>query len=96
MPHLCIRTARCPRYPRVAVLADMNEVTLTFHLGEEVTPDLFAEKIAYACARGGAIRPGEKVQCGWIMFTYESDNEIVELGGTVIGNLPTITRREYA
>lgn len=70
------------------------KVTLTFHLDEEVTPDLFAEKVALACARGGAIREGEKVQCGWIIFTYENSLGIVELSGKEIGNIPIVTRSE--
>lgn len=37
----------------------MREVTVTFHLSEHVTPELFAEKVALACARGNAIRVGE-------------------------------------
>jgi len=37
-----------------------HAVTLTFLLDEEVTPQLFAQKIARACA-GGALRPGEAV-----------------------------------
>ena len=37
-----------------------HKVTLTFLLDEEVTPQLFAQKIALACS-GGALRPGEAV-----------------------------------
>lgn len=36
-------------------------VTLRFILDEEVTPEIFVRKVADACSRGGAIRPGEKV-----------------------------------
>lgn len=39
-----------------------SEVTLTFCLQESVTPEIFAGKIALACARGGALRPGEAVR----------------------------------
>ncbi len=38
------------------------KVTLTFELDEVVTPHLFARKVADACARNGAIRPGEIVR----------------------------------
>lgn len=37
-------------------------VTLEFLLEEEVTPDLFARKIAEACGEYYAIRPGEAVR----------------------------------
>jgi hypothetical protein len=37
-----------------------HRVTLTFLLDEEVTPRLFAVKIARACG-GGTLRPGEAV-----------------------------------
>jgi hypothetical protein len=37
-----------------------HKVTLTFLLDEEVTPQLFAVKIARACG-GGTLRPGEAV-----------------------------------
>lgn len=36
------------------------QVTLTFNLLEEVTPDLFAGKVALACCRG-ALRGGEGI-----------------------------------
>lgn len=39
-------------------------VALSFDLDEEVTPDLFASKVALACAKGGALRPGEAVVLG--------------------------------
>lgn len=37
-----------------------HPVTLTFLLDEEVTPQLFAQKIALACG-GSALRPGEAI-----------------------------------
>lgn len=37
-----------------------HEVTLTFLLDEEVTPQLFAVKVARACG-GGTLRPGEAI-----------------------------------
>ena len=37
-----------------------HAVTLTFLLDEEVTPQLFAQKIARACA-GSVLRPGEAI-----------------------------------
>lgn len=45
-------------------------VTLRFELDEEVTPEIFVRKVADACSRGGAIRPGERVttQDGYIGF----------------------------
>jgi len=38
----------------------MHPVTLTFLLDEEVTPQLFAQKIALACG-GSVLRPGEAI-----------------------------------
>lgn len=40
----------------------MHAVTLTFLLDEEVTPDLFAHRVAEACAMEAALRVGEAVQ----------------------------------
>jgi hypothetical protein len=37
-----------------------HPVTLTFLLDEEVTPQIFAQKIALACG-GGTLRPGEGI-----------------------------------
>lgn len=37
------------------------KVNLTFHLDEEVTPEIFCLRVATACSKGGAIRPGESV-----------------------------------
>lgn len=47
-----------------------HEVTLTFVLDEEVTPGIFAEKIALACAYRGAIRVGERVAGGNRIYEY--------------------------
>ena len=38
-----------------------HRVTLTFELDEEVTPSIFAGKVAQACS-SGALRPGESVE----------------------------------
>lgn len=35
------------------------ETTIKFFTTEEVTPDLFAEKVALACMKHGALREGE-------------------------------------
>jgi hypothetical protein len=35
------------------------EVTITFLLDEEVTPELFARRVAMACGKQYALRPGE-------------------------------------
>ena len=51
----------------------MHEVTLTFLTNEEVTPHLFAEKIAWACARGGALRIGERVESEGYLYEYTED-----------------------
>ena len=71
-----------------------HEVTLTFILGEEVTPRIFAEKIAFACARGGAIRVGERVcvdENGTpYLYEYTGDNGSLDLGPTKIENIPTV------
>lgn len=39
----------------------MSRVTLHFDLNGPVTPELFAQRVAQACDRFGAMRPGEKV-----------------------------------
>jgi hypothetical protein len=36
-------------------------VALEFRLDEQVTPGIFAERVAEACASYGALRPGEAV-----------------------------------
>lgn len=38
-----------------------SEVTLTFVLDEDVTPDYLALRVAQACSRG-ALRPGESIR----------------------------------
>jgi len=38
-----------------------HKVTITFSLLEEVTPRIFAGRVAEACARYGTLRPGERV-----------------------------------
>lgn len=37
------------------------DVTVTFHLGEEVTPEIFLKRVAQACGDAYALRPGEGV-----------------------------------
>jgi hypothetical protein len=54
----------------------MNEVTLTFYLDEEVTPRIFAEKIAVACAKGGAIREGERVGSGIYVYEFTGHEDV--------------------
>lgn len=39
----------------------MPDVTLTFRLDEDVTPDHLAARVAQACAKYYALRPGEGV-----------------------------------
>jgi hypothetical protein len=39
-----------------------REVTLTFVLLEDVTPDIFATRVAATCGHGGGLRPGEGVR----------------------------------
>jgi hypothetical protein len=51
------------------------KVLLVFDLNEEVTPELFCEKIARACSKGGAIRPGESVSTVNLNFVTESSIE---------------------
>lgn len=45
---------------RTISLPKKHAVTLIFLLDEEVTPQLFARKVALACSNG-ALRPGEAV-----------------------------------
>jgi hypothetical protein len=37
------------------------KVRLTFVLDEDVDPDIFASKVALACGKGYALRPGEGI-----------------------------------
>lgn len=37
------------------------KVNIAFYLDEEVTPEIFCLRVATACAKSGAIRPGESV-----------------------------------
>lgn len=39
-----------------------REVRLTFSLLEDVTPDIFASKVALACGARYALRPGEAIR----------------------------------
>lgn len=60
-----------------------KRVTLHFDLAEDVTPELFAGKIASACA-SGALRPGESVTVevddgdGSVTYTVTEDRLIDE------------------
>lgn len=61
------------------------EVILHFYTEEEVTPRIFAQKIALACARSGAIRVGERVCAGNYVYEYTGD---VVLKPGVVGTNP--------
>ena len=58
-------------------------VRLEFHLDEEVTPNIFAKKIAWACIRGGALRAGEyiRVPSTWATFHATIRDESNECDG---------------
>lgn len=60
-------------------------VTLHFDLDEEVTPDLFAGKVASACSEG-ALRPGESVFAdeGTLRYTI---NEMLLLDDPLLSGL---------
>ena len=66
------------------------DVSLTFLLDEEVSPELFAPKILAACARAGAIRDGEGVSIPEGLWLYEGDVDFEDLGARTIH--PRITR----
>jgi hypothetical protein len=51
--------------------ADRTKATLTFELDEEVDPQLFAQKVALACAHRGALREGEAVVGGGIRYRFK-------------------------
>lgn len=61
-------------------------VMLQFDLDEDVTPGIFAARVATACAERGALRPGEKVSTYDLMATYtvaeDGDKLVVEAGVT--------------
>lgn len=61
----------------------MNEVVLHFYLEEEVTPEIFAQKVAKALARSGAIRVGERVCSGDYVYEYTGE-QLVPIG--MVGN----------
>lgn len=72
-------------------------VKLTFILQEDVTPELFGEKIAMACARGGAIRVGERVALDADVQWARTENIVIPAG--VVGkheirNVPNVLRVE--
>ena len=50
-----------------------RQVVLIFNLEEDVTPDLFARRVAEACVRYSALREGEAVEVAndGHIFTYE-------------------------
>ena len=58
------------------------ETTLTFSTLEEVTPRIFGLKVALACARQGALRPGEMIDTGVHVYRYNGDKQTTmkELG----------------
>lgn len=43
-------------------------VTLHFNLAEDVTPSIFAQRVAQACAAQGALRTGESVSTGNLRY----------------------------
>lgn len=57
-------------------------VTLRFELDEEVTPEIFVRKVADACSRGGAIRPGERVTThdGYIAWRAVAPKMVFDTG----------------
>lgn len=74
----------------------MREVALTFELNEDVTPEIFARKIAVACARSGAIREGERVITWYSsdgsphIFEYQYDKREDVLGNGKLWIIPHI------
>lgn len=54
-------------------MTELHEVVIQFYVDEEVTPELFAKKVAMACARGGALRVGERVSAGDYLYEYVRD-----------------------
>jgi hypothetical protein len=55
-----------------------HAVTLTFLLDEEVSPQLFAQKLALACG-GGALRPGEGILVEHAMIACVVTDETLSL-----------------
>lgn len=72
----------------------LHEVNLAFYLDEEVTPELFAKKIAFACARSGALRKGERIGVDEFLYEYEGDIEGVDVfgNGKVVVTMPAISQ----
>lgn len=73
----------------------MTEVTLTFHLNEEVTPSIFARKVALACAYRNAIREGESVEAGGYLYEFIGLEKVDLFGKGELITVPHmgITRR---
>jgi hypothetical protein len=72
-----------------------HEAVLEFYLDEETTPEIFARKVAIACAYQGAIRIGERVAAGGYVYEYTGNKltsmEELRLGrGTKKFEIPVI------
>ena len=67
-----------------AEFKEMFEVTLQFYTIEEVTPEIFARKIAVACARNGALYKGERVAADDVVLEYTGE---VTLEPGVVGTM---------
>ena len=47
-------------------------ISLKFYLNEKVTPEIFCLRVANACSKGGAIRPGEQIGTASDSVRYEA------------------------
>jgi hypothetical protein len=63
---------------------EMFEVQLEFYTVEEVTPEIFARKVAVACARSGSLYKGERVAAGEYVYEYTGE---VTLEPGVVGTM---------
>ena len=62
----------------------MPDITVTFRLREDVTPDYFANRVAIACMYGYAIKEGESVV---LSDGTELSYELLRAGMSEMANL---------
>jgi hypothetical protein len=68
------------------------EVVLHFYLNEEVTPEIFARKVADGLARSGTLREGERVCANLDAYEYVGDVQIDIFGKGQPITVPRIDR----
>jgi hypothetical protein len=75
-------------------------VELIFHLDEDVTPAIFVQRVATACAKGGALRVGESVAVPhsltrWEVAEPEELDEDSIFPGLVVPSIREVVRDRH-